>query len=454
MIPRHLLLGSLAVLVLSGAPSAPLAATHVGVAAAVRGSVKVARAAAIGSEIQSGAKLFLGDEISTGPAGGLQILLLDETVFTLGPDSRMTIDTFVYDPASADGKVDAQLVKGAFRFISGRVARKNPKQMNVALPSGTIGIRGTIVFTRVDPVTGQSIVVLSGPGEGNTTGETAGAVEVSNEGVTQELLKSGWGVEVPGFGQPPSAPFPAPAGFFESFQFDATPPADIAPGDADDGASGDPEPGSESEPGSSPLAESGATLDTATSFASQSDQVLTTSLATVERPLTDPVPPMTDPPPPPPPPPAFAPTLISELTDLAGTFSGHYFYNATDVALVEGGDFDLAIDLDFSQQVVGVQLLNVNAPSLGLMGAGSGATSVPFNNQGVEANYAIGFGYTDSMSSACMSGSCNADVQLLFENKDAQIAGVVSATMVLTSSPFEMSVMGSVDDVPITSTTP
>ena len=459
----------LALALLGAAPS--FAATQVGVAAAVRGSVQVVRAAAVGSAIQSGAKLYLGDKIATGPAAGLQILLLDETVFTLGPDSQMTIDEFVYDPASANGKLDAKLVKGAFRFISGRVARKDPRQMNVALPSGTIGIRGTMVYSLVDAETGASTVVLSGPGAGNTTGETAGAIEVSNADVTQEVLKSGWGVQVPGFGQPPSEPFPVPADFYDAFQFEVAAPAattaDEDSGDSDGSAeseeaaapgdsSGSSETSSSSdadaESESSPAAEAGSQLEAA-SAATQGDQVLLDSLSNVELPLPDPVLPDSGTPEPPPAP-VFTPTLVAELTNLAGTFFGHYLYVVEDAPLVSGGRFDLIVDLHFGQQVLGVQLKEVVSSPLALNGGNMSATSVPIDDmESIQASYDVTFPYMD-ISPSCSPSGCVANVQLLFENKDAQLAGVVSANVTVTAPTLQISDTGSIDDVPITTIQP
>jgi hypothetical protein len=452
-------LGACAVLLLALPAEA---STQVGVAAAVRGSVRVVRGSAIGSVIQSGAKLFLGDEIATGPSAGLQILLLDETVFTLGPDSRMKIDAFVYDPASSDGKLDARLVRGASRFVSGRVARKHPRSMNVELPAGTIGIRGTIVYAKVDAEQGTSTVVLAGPGEGNTTGAAAGAIEVSNAGVAREVVRSGWGVEVPGFGQPPSEAFPVPADFYDGLRFDAVPVADATPaadGDGDtaksaaaapagDSAAGDADP----VPASSPLAEAGGHLDAA-SLAADSGQILLDSVTNAELPLPDPVlPEMTSPLAP-----VITPTLISELTNLAGTFTGHYFYDVLDAPLASGGSYDLLIDLDFTNQVVGVQLLDVVSPPLELSGPGSGATSVPFTSaQGVEASYDLAFPYVSSP--VCFGSDCQADVKLRFENSDSTTAAIVSGDVRVSYSislpPITVEDTGEISDVPITSIVP
>jgi len=79
-----------------------------GVAAAVRGEVQIVSLVdQVGHQIQSGEPIFLGDEIKSGPQSGLQILLMDETVFTIGPESALSIDKFIYDPSTGVGSVSA-----------------------------------------------------------------------------------------------------------------------------------------------------------------------------------------------------------------------------------------------------------------------------------------------------------------------------------------------------------
>ena len=110
-----------------------------GVAGAVRGDVRLVAlasqpavaGASVGRVVSSGDRIFLGDKIETGPQAGLQIMLLDETIFTIGPNAAMVIDKFVYDPSTEGGEVTASIVKGAFRFVSGRIAKRNPSDMNL-----------------------------------------------------------------------------------------------------------------------------------------------------------------------------------------------------------------------------------------------------------------------------------------------------------------------------------
>ncbi|MEI7751036.1 MAG: FecR domain-containing protein [Candidatus Omnitrophota bacterium] len=141
---------------------APAESTQAGVAAAVKGDVQATTPPSKTSHmLKSGDKVFMGDKVETGADGQLQILLLDQTVFTLGPLSAITVDEFVYDPSNDEGKVKASMVKGIFRVVSGKVAHKKSENMSVDLPAGSIGFRGTNVAGIID---GQkTTVVLLGP---------------------------------------------------------------------------------------------------------------------------------------------------------------------------------------------------------------------------------------------------------------------------------------------------
>src|SRR5579863_10411708 len=120
--------------------------TRIGAAGAVAGSVRAAAPSegAVGRVIGSGQPLYLNDAVTTDAQGRLQVLLLDETVFTIGPNSSMVLDKFVYDPATNNGNLSARILKGIFRFVTGKIARKKPSEMEVRMPVGVIGIRGTM----------------------------------------------------------------------------------------------------------------------------------------------------------------------------------------------------------------------------------------------------------------------------------------------------------------------
>ena len=141
MIPGHRFLALAALLALPF--NAVSAAEQAGVTAAVQGDVdflsvldqKLHRAT-------GGEEIYLGDEISSAPKSGMQLMLLDETIFTIGPDTDLSIDDFVYDPATGAGQMTASLTKGLFRFVAGNIAQGDPDDMQLHLPTGPVGLRG------------------------------------------------------------------------------------------------------------------------------------------------------------------------------------------------------------------------------------------------------------------------------------------------------------------------
>jgi hypothetical protein len=193
------------------AQAAP-AAARAGVAGAVSGEVALAAmpgVRAVGKDAVSGDPIYLGDKITTGADGRLQIMLLDETVFTLGPKAALTVDKFVYDPSTGAGKVSATILQGAFRFVTGKIAQREPTDMEVNLPVGTIGVRGTSVAGETDGA--HATVVLLGPGPDNDAGERVGRILVTGtgpvgSGKTVEIVRPGFATEITAPNSAPGAP--------------------------------------------------------------------------------------------------------------------------------------------------------------------------------------------------------------------------------------------------------
>ncbi len=125
------------------ASQAPVLA-KVGVAAAVNTDARGRAPGAAPRVISLGQTVIFNEEIITDGRGLVQVLLLDGTTFTVGPNSQLTIDEFVFNPATGDAKVVASVAKGAFRFIGGQTSRR-PDGATINTPVGTIGIRGAMV---------------------------------------------------------------------------------------------------------------------------------------------------------------------------------------------------------------------------------------------------------------------------------------------------------------------
>jgi hypothetical protein len=149
----------------------PSFAQSVGVTAAVNQTAVGTAPAQKPRTMVLGDAVIHNEKINTNGKGLLQILLADGTSFTVGPNSSMVIDSFVYDPAANTAKVVATLGKGVFRFIGGRTS-KSPDGAVLNTPVGTVGIRGGIsdldfsghhgIPIHIDMLFGDSITLSNG----------------------------------------------------------------------------------------------------------------------------------------------------------------------------------------------------------------------------------------------------------------------------------------------------
>ena len=121
-------------------------AEFIGVVAALRGDViriSTGSGDAAAGPVSSGTKIFLGDEIEVASGGRMQIMLLDETVFTLGSGAKLVIDEFVYDPAAESGSMTTQITRRSFAFSASlpNQARKAAKPSSFPPPASASAAR-------------------------------------------------------------------------------------------------------------------------------------------------------------------------------------------------------------------------------------------------------------------------------------------------------------------------
>jgi hypothetical protein len=116
---------------------------------AIVGSVKIVRGNTTihrGSQIipaVEGLHLQASDRITTSAGGVIGIILQDGTRISLGPNTTLDIDRFLYEPAEGRFGLVLRLIRGAMAYISGRLAQFSPGSVQVETPVGIVGLRGT-----------------------------------------------------------------------------------------------------------------------------------------------------------------------------------------------------------------------------------------------------------------------------------------------------------------------
>ncbi|MFZ0692939.1 MAG: FecR domain-containing protein [Alphaproteobacteria bacterium] len=96
-----------------------------------------------------GQNVIRNERITTQSGGQLQLLFVDGSSLTMGPNSEIVIDEFVFDPKKNTGSMTATVVAGVLRYVGGKVSKT--KAVNFNTPSGVITVRGGIAIIKVNP---------------------------------------------------------------------------------------------------------------------------------------------------------------------------------------------------------------------------------------------------------------------------------------------------------------
>ncbi len=99
--------------------------------------------------VKVGAVVQRSDVIETGSGGSIGITFNDNTVFSAGPNSRVSLEEFKFDPVTLKGSFLAKLGRGTISVVSGDIARGSPSAMKIKTPSAILGVRGTRFLVRV-----------------------------------------------------------------------------------------------------------------------------------------------------------------------------------------------------------------------------------------------------------------------------------------------------------------
>lgn len=188
---RVTMLGATALSLLLSPLFTPAAVAGVGVTTATDGDPlgkppqENERVLRIGVDVQA------NELITTTASDRAHLVFLDGSSLTVGPNARLTIDRFVFDPASKTGELSISASKGVLRLVGGKISKNSA--IKVQTPSGTIGIRGGITILDVATDRTDSTFVF---GKDMT---------VTAAGQTQTATRPGSTITTP-IGGPPGVP--------------------------------------------------------------------------------------------------------------------------------------------------------------------------------------------------------------------------------------------------------
>jgi outer membrane protein OmpA-like peptidoglycan-associated protein len=112
-----------------------------GIASITRGSQHLQAAA--------GVPVYQGDVIETAADGSVGITLIDDSVFSAGPNSQLALPEFRFDVGNSHGDMLAELKKGTLAVVSGEITHTTPGAMSVKTPTAILGVRGTTFAVEV-----------------------------------------------------------------------------------------------------------------------------------------------------------------------------------------------------------------------------------------------------------------------------------------------------------------
>jgi hypothetical protein len=185
-------------LLLTAGTDALFAQERVGVKAAVNPQATGAVPGAAPRRLVIGQDVIFNERITTTDSGQTQLLFLDESSMSIGPNSDITIDQFVYDPKTGTGKLAMSATRGLLRYVGGKLSKQD-EAVTLRTATATLAVRGGAFIAQIDPNGKTAGAFLYG--KGLTVNGVAGGSETVKRPGFQSIVLPG--------GQPsPSGPMP------------------------------------------------------------------------------------------------------------------------------------------------------------------------------------------------------------------------------------------------------
>ena len=125
------------------------AASPIGLVKVTEGTAVVQRGDAT-LRAQVGLALQEGDVLRTGAGGRMGVVLRDDTRLSLGPETEIRIDQFVFEPAKDHLALVLKMARGIMAFVSGNIAKLSRDRVRIETPVAILGVRGTQFLAKVE----------------------------------------------------------------------------------------------------------------------------------------------------------------------------------------------------------------------------------------------------------------------------------------------------------------
>ncbi len=126
-----------------------MAAQEIGMVKTAKGKVHIERGKQI-IPVSPGTMLLESDVLVTLEDGAMGIIFKDNSVLSLGEETRIALTEYEFDPAVSRVGFIADMLKGTMTYLTGIIGHLNPESVEIRTPSAIIGIRGTHLAIKVD----------------------------------------------------------------------------------------------------------------------------------------------------------------------------------------------------------------------------------------------------------------------------------------------------------------
>jgi len=95
-------------------------------------------------------ELMENDVLVTGRIGSMGVILQDNSVMSIGSNTRLVISKFIFEPAKEKLSFIAQIKKGTVVYLTGLIAKLNRSAVKFETNTVVCGVRGTHFAIKVE----------------------------------------------------------------------------------------------------------------------------------------------------------------------------------------------------------------------------------------------------------------------------------------------------------------